>query len=775
MDKKEEEFLKKLISIFKVEAIEHVSAITSGLIELEKADAKMQMGHIETIFREAHSLKGAARSVNLKEIESICQGLESVFSSLKSKEIVTSPKLFDMLHQAVDLVSRLISKEEEITVLEKSQIKENIKRLEDVLKGAPVTPHHSSIIEKPKEDEKKEKVSEPEFFSIHSETSEAKPEIPEIRQIHAPLMTETVRISTVKLDSLLLQTEELLSLKLASSQHLTELRKINTVFTLWKQELAKLHADIQKGQSSLETKDAGIYHNTKFLEFLDPNNASIKSFESKLTTMAKSAEIDHRSLDGMVDNLLDDMKKALMLPFSSLLAIFPKLVRDLSRDQGKDVDLVIQGEEIEIDRRILEEMKDPLIHLVRNCIDHGIEKPQVRNLKKKSPRGTVKLVINSKDSSKIEILVSDDGAGCDALELKSSAVKRGIISQKEASKLNEKDALSLVFVSGVSTSPIITDVSGRGLGLAIVHEKVEKLNGIVSFETKIDAGSTFRIVIPLTLATFRGLLVHVNGQMFAIPVINVERVVRVKTEEIKTVEGRDTISLDGKIVSMVRLGTVLELRRDEKNETEDIVQVVVLRSGEKHMAFMVDEIVHEQEVLVKSLGKQLSRVRNIMGATILGNGRIAPILNVNDLIRSAVKVTYAPTQNPEEVLKDKPKRKSILEVDDSITARTLLKNILESAGYDVKTAVDGVDAFSALQTQEFDLIVSDLDMPRMNGFDLTSKIRNDRKFSELPIVLVTGLESREDKEHGIEVGANAYIVKSSFDQSNLLEVIQRLI
>ena len=251
MDKKEEEFLKKLISIFKVEAKEHVSAITSGLIELEKADAKMQMGHIEIIFREAHSLKGAARSVNLKEIESICQAMESVFSSLKSKEIITSPQLFDMLHLAVDFIGKLISKDEEITVLEKSQIKENIKRLEDVLKNAAVKPQESSVIEKPEEENKKN-VSESQFSSMHSEPPEVKLEIPENRQINAPLMTETVRISTVKLDSLLLQTEELLSLKLASSQHATELRKINTVFTLWKKELAKLHAEIQKGESSLE-------------------------------------------------------------------------------------------------------------------------------------------------------------------------------------------------------------------------------------------------------------------------------------------------------------------------------------------------------------------------------------------------------------------------------------------------------------------------------------------------------------------------------------------
>lgn len=753
MDKKEEEFLKKLISIFKVEAKEHVGAITSGLIELEKANARTQTEHIETIYREAHSLKGAARSVNLKEIESICQVMESVFAALKRKDLTISPQLFDVLHQAVDCISKLISKDEEITALEKSQIKEQIRHLENVLKGGlslQTAPQPSAL---EKDEPKMAEISQPPVHEKLFVKEEVLNKIETGQHYDEPSLTETVRISKAKLDSLLLQAEELLSVKLAAGQRAAELREINASFILWKKERAKL--------------------NTGVPEFFDPNHAATRSLESKLAALVKSADYDQRSLGGMVDNLLDDMKKVLMLPFSSLLEVFPKLVRDLSHDQGKEVELVIQGGEVEIDRRILEEMKDPLIHLVRNCIDHGIEKPEVRQQKKKPLCGTVRIAISSKDGGKIEILVSDDGAGCDPVEVKAAAIKRGIISHEESSKLNEQEALSLIFLSGVSTSQIITDVSGRGLGLAIVREKVEKLNGVVSFQTQPDAGTTFRIVVPLTLATFRGLLVHAGERMFVLPAANVERVIRVKNEEIKTVENRETISLNGQAVSLVRLRDVLELKRSAKSISDETVRAVVIGSAEKRMAFMVDEVLYEQEVLVKTLGKQLSRVRNIAGATVLGNGKAVPILNVHDLLKSAVKATAAPFQIPAEKVKEE--RRYILVVEDSITARALLKNIMESAGYDVKTAVDGIDALTALKTQEFDMVVSDVDMPRMNGFDLTSKIRSDKKLSGLPVVLVTGLESREDKERGVEVGANAYIVKSSFDQSNLLEVIQSLI
>ncbi len=357
--------------------------------------------------------------------------------------------------------------------------------------------------------------------------------------------------------------------------------------------------------------------------------------------------------------------------------------------------------------------------------------------------------------------------------MKSLAERNGVVSREEADTLSDREALLLVFRSGVTTSPIITDISGRGLGLAIVSEKAERLNGTVAIESLPGIGTTIKIVFPLTLVTFRGVFARINEHIFVLPSENVERVTRVRKEEIRTVENRETILIDGQAVSLVSLADVLGIKtKAEMSADISYVVVIVLGLGGKRVAFLTDEILHEQEVLVKPLGKQLSRVRHIAGATVLGSGKIVPILNVSDLMKSAISVVPSGVMVVDEGTMPK---KAVLVAEDSITARTLLKTILESAGYDVKTAVDGIDAITSLNAGNFDLVVSDVDMPRLNGFDLTAKIRSDRKLSELPVILVTALESREDKERGVDVGANAYIVKSSFDQSNLLEVIGRLI
>lgn len=768
MDTKQRDFQKRLLATFKIEAQEHVHAISSGLVELEKAPAaEQQAAIIETIFREAHSLKGAARAVTRTEIEAVCQSLESVFAAWQRQKIVSSSGLFNVLHHSVDTLSELLSSlEVEPAEGQRPRVTELTQDLERVLKGEwpPV---------------KQEKLPKKEADHPVVPKSEVSPTVLPDRVV----LAETVRVSAAKLDSVLLQAEELFSAKLTASQRTTELREMHATLAAWKKEWARLRLDVRTVQRLLDQDGTQNGHGTahpqikRLLEFLDWNQDFLQSLEAKLTATAKSAEHDQRSLGGIVDHLLEDVKKVLMLPFSSLLEIFPRFVRDLSRDQGKDVELVIHGGDIDIDRRVLEEMKDPLVHLMRNCIDHGIEKPEEREHKKKPPRGTVTIAISQKDGNHVELLIADDGRGIDIAKVKATAAKLGMLAQEAAEDLSEQEALSLIFQSGVSTSPILTDISGRGLGLPIVREKVEKLSGAVSVETHPDSGTTLRIILPLTLATFRGVIVRVDEHLFVLPTVHVERVVKVNTADIKTVENRETIPFNGQVVSFVRLADALELPRQRATtDAATSVPVVVLVSAERRMAFLVDEVLKEQEVLVKTLGKPLSRVRNIAGVTVLGTGRVVPILNVLDVMHSAVRMSEAgvkPLAAPvEEKAMDK---KTVLVVEDSITSRTLIKNILDAAGYEVETAVDGLDGFTKLRSGEFDLVVSDVDMPRMNGFDLTAKIRGDTKLAEVPLVLVTALESREHRERGIEVGANAYIVKSSFDQSNLLDVIRRLI
>jgi two-component system chemotaxis sensor kinase CheA len=475
-----------------------------------------------------------------------------------------------------------------------------------------------------------------------------------------------------------------------------------------------------------------------------------------------------------VDDLLEDSKKMLILPAATLTGMFPKVVRDLCRDQGKEADFEIHGEEVEIDKRILEEMKDPFIHLLRNRVDHGIEKPEQRMRLGKPRRAKITLTVAPVNGSKVELLVSDDGSGIDTDKVKETAVERGLITLRQAMEMSEPEAQALVFHSDISTSPIVTELSGRGLGLAIVREKTEKLGGRVSIESRRHVGTTIRISLPVAVATFRGVLVEVAKRQFVAPAAQVERVLRFTPADVQTVEGRETLSLNGRATSLVRLARILELPVEDRDANGATTLAIIIGTNDQRVAFAVDAVLNEQEVLVKQLGKPLSRVRNIAAATVLGSGQVACILNAADLLKSARKFDGPAVPSPAHGKPAQADAPAILVVEDSITSRMLLKGILESAGYRVKTAVDGLEAFATLRTQDFDLVVSDVEMPRLNGFDLTARIRADKKLAELPVVLVTALESREDRERGVDVGANAYLVKSSFDQSNLLEAVRRL-
>ncbi len=748
---KNDDLLKKLLVTFQVEADEHLKAMSAGLLELEKMPAgERQAEIVENIFRDAHSLKGAARAVNLTDIESVCHSLESVFSALKRKTLAPAPPLFDLLYQAIEVLNGLLAPQAAETG--KPRIATLIRRLGDALQGA-VLPDEPAAM------------------------AAARP------LVAAPsLMSETVRVSTAKLDAVMRQTEELLAPRLAAGQRIQDLRETGAVLAAWKKERGRIRPAVRATERALARAGKGNgaakeqQALTKLLEYLDAENLHLKQIEDNLTRLRKFAERDRRALTGMVDSLLHDVKEMQMLPFSSLTESFPRFIRELARDRDKQVELTVEGTGIQIDRRILEAMKDPLIHLLRNCVDHGIEKPAARARKNKLPHGAIHITASQIDSGKIEILIADDGAGIDVAQVQAAAQRLGMLSAEEAQRLGEHEALALIFRSGVSTSPIITDISGRGLGLAIVREKVERLGGVIAIETRPDAGTTFRIVLPLSLATFRGVLIRVGEQHFVIPTLSVEQVTQVANKDIQTVENRETIPLGGQAVSLVWLSDVLEISRNAvASEAADRVPAVVLGLGLARVAFRVDQILGEQEVLVKNLGRQLARVRNVGGASVLGTGQVVPVLNVSDLMKSAVQLATAPRM---PAIAEKPtqtQKRSILVVEDSITSRALLKNILESAGFLVTTAVDGIDAYTALKTGTFDLIVSDVEMPRMDGFDLTAKIRADKHLSELPVVLVTALGSREHRERGIEAGANAYIVKSSFDQSNLLEVVGRLI
>lgn len=785
MGSNEEEFLKRLLATFRVEAEEHLQAVASGLIALEKSPSPQGLAKdVENIFREVHSLKGAARAVDRREIETVCQRMESLFALWKRGELTISSDLFDLLYQSVDLLHKLLAELESggsssgkvplnalLRQLEEAQVK---------FRSAVQTTEPECVPHPPAGEPREQPRASSAPEAAPSPQSTPEPMADVVRSVpHSNV--DTVRVPSAKLDDLLRQGEEMISFKLAMRQRATDLDEVANLLAGWIREWSKVDPDLRSvlkdrersvDASSVESRDPASH----IAEFLDWNLGALKSIVSKLAILADDVHADQRSASAMVDGLLSDIKEILMLPFASLLGPLPKLVRDLSREQRKQVDLIVRGGEVEIDKRILQELKDPLIHIVRNCVDHGMESAEERKKKGKSARGTISITIRQKDGSKVEVVVADDGAGIDLAKVKSAAVKNGHISGEEAECLNEEELQRLIFRSGISTSPIVTSISGRGLGLAIVQEKVERLGGTLHFEGREGYGTVFRILLPITLATFRGVLVGVGEQVFVVPTLQMEKVERVAENEVQTVENRDTIRVDGEVVPLVSLRKVLGIREKRRRaEGSAHLTVMLLKAAGGRIAFSIDELVGEQEVLIKGLGKQLSRVRNISGATVLGNGVVAPILNVSDLVKSAVKISGGTVRAPAEVRESASTGKSILVVEDSITARTLLKNILESAGYNVTTAVDGMHGFSALQTANFDLVVSDVEMPRMDGFALTAKIRSTSALRELPVILVTALESAEDRMRGIEVGASAYLVKQSFDQSNLLDVIRRFL
>jgi two-component system chemotaxis sensor kinase CheA len=790
MGAKEDKFLKKLLATFKVEAEEHLKTLSDGLLDLEKPqDPNERATILETVYRSAHSLKGGARAVNIKSVEAICQALEGVLSELKAERIEASASLFDMLYLTVDTIEKLLSGGEKPVIGDLIQHLNDVKGGKDtevVLKKQVPSLDSDKLASSSKVSDAPEAALGAEKEAEDSSAEEVPQDEEQKRQdmllaAEKRLRSATIRISVDKLDPLLLHAEEMVAAKMAAQQRIRELVGLRGDIDLLKQRWTNVSSDLRNAitaSSFIESGNVSTWAgslSSELQDFLDWHDAYLRSLEDRIQECVASAERDSQIVHGMVDELIEDMKSVLTLPVSTLLEIFPRLARDLSRDLGKEVDLVIEGGDLEIDRRILEEMKDPLIHLVRNSIDHGIEQAKDRKRSGKQVTGQVTISVSRVGSNTTEIVVSDDGCGIDMSEVMVAAKKRGLIAQSEDETSDEQTPESMIFLSGVSTSPIVTSISGRGIGLAIVREKVEKVGGHVSFETTPGKGTTFRLFLPVTLATFRGIAVTAAGRFLVVPTAGVERVIRLKRDEIGTVENKETIALDGRTVPLVRLGDILEIpSKENQGEDSQLINVLVLRSGERTVAFIVDTVVAEREVLVKSLGKQLSRVRNIAGITMRTSGELVPILNVADLVRSTIGYSHdaRSVAAPEGA---EIERKSVLIAEDSITSRMMLKNILESSGYEVTTAVNGAEALKILRSDKFDLVVSDVEMPKLSGFELTSHIRSDENLSQLPVVLVTALETKEDKEKGIDVGADAYIVKSSFDQSDLLEVVQRLI
>jgi len=735
MPNKHDELQARLLATFQVEAEEHLQVLTANLLalgrELPAADARKI---IEVSFREMHTLKGAARSVGLMNVEVLCQACEAVLSRLSRDQLTPLPPIVRMLHEGVE-------------------------RMPLLLTGGPAPPAVSELIGR-----LKSVTAESIPPAAHPvDPPEPHKTVPAAAPETGFLPGNSIRLNTSGLDELLLQAEDLLLPKLAAGERVQEVRALAETVSRCRSTLIRERA--ARRSLSAAGPAASLW--------ADPESV-MHTVETQIQAMLEHITCDHRMITSAVDGLQKNLRLLRMTAASVVLNPFPGMVRSLADELGKQVEWSVHGADLEVDRKVLDAMKDPLIHLVRNAVDHGIESPEARVKASKPPQGRVAVTVSALEGNRIEIRVEDDGKGIDLDQVRAAAVRARHLTAGESEALTDADALDLIYRSGLSTTPLISSVSGHGLGLAIVREQVEELEGDIHVDTRPGAGTTVRIALPVTISTFRGLLVRAGGQSYLLPSESVERTFHVLQREIKDAQGRPMIQREGRPIQLAQLNELLGLpmKRDQF-ETDGKQPCVVMRVRDARVALAVEEVLGEQEVVVKELGPPLVRVRNVSGAGLLGTGRLILILCPADLLRSIREHLRTPASFHAS---EKPSRLPvILVVDDSITTRTMEKNLLEAAGYQVRVAVDGAEAWMLLKGETVDLVVSDVDMPRMNGLELTEKIRAHRDMATLPVILVTALESRDDKERGLEVGANAYLVKSSFDQSNLLEFIRRLL
>jgi two-component system, chemotaxis family, sensor kinase CheA len=699
------ELKERLLATFQVEAAEHLEALATALLALDgPLPPGRQADLLEETFREMHTLKGAARSVGLLDVERTCHAAETLLSALTRRSVPLSPRLVAALEQAVDGVGAHLAGRPE------ARLDELARRLERAAAGDDPDP------------------------APYPEQPPEPPRAPEPRPVAEP----TVRLAESKLDALLVRGEELLSLKQAADD--------------WVDDAEGLVVALGDRRRALPAGGA--------------EDADLRAIEGRANAMLDRLLRDRRTIGARVDGLLEETRRVRLLPAAAVLDRVPRLVRDLARDLGKEVEWAIAGEALEVDRRVLESITDPLIHIVRNAVDHGIEPPDARVAAGKPRRGRVSATVTAVEGGRIELVVADDGRGIDIAGVREAAVRNRIVAPGAAGGLSDEDVLRLVYSSGLSTAFMVTEVSGHGLGLAIVSERVEQLGGEVTIDSRPGTGTAVRMLLPASIATFRGVLVRAGGQRFMVSIDAVERVVRTRDHEPATTGGRDTIQWQGEALPVARLTALLGLGAGD-GET-----CLVLAAGGERAGVLVDEVLGDREVLVKELAAPLVRVPNVAAAGLLGLGDLVLILRPADLVGS-VRMHTAVARAPEPPAPS-PVSPAVLVVDDALTTRTMERSLLETAGYRVQVAADGEEAWTALASGEFGLVVSDVDMPRMDGFELTARIRQEPRLAGLPVVLVTALESREDKQRGLDVGANAYVVKSSFEQSKLLEILHRL-
>jgi len=727
----------KFLARFIEETREHIDKINEGLLCLEKnpGDPETMNG----IFRSAHTIKGSSRMMKLASIAEMAHKLEDTLDALKGNKIQLSKEVSSLLFRTIDIIADMIDKTaagNENPVVDK----EICEALEKVAKGE--CQDTSQPADSKSSDSREAQPSSDELLPAAEKSTEKTTESKGY---------ETIRINAEKLDGLINLIGELVSNHSRLKQRYFDIKKVE-----------KLAWENVKLFSNIENRDFGADGDTI--------TNRVQSFYLKLKQITLSFKDDLSSQESLAGELQENALQTRMLPLSIVFNSLHRAARDIARSFSKDVELIIEGENTELDKKVIEKIGAPFMHMIRNSIDHGIENPAERLEAGKSERGVIKLSASYEGGS-VLIKLGDDGRGISLEKIKENILQKKIINEDALNKMSESEIIDLIFYPGFSTSPIITDISGRGVGMDVVKKNiVQDLKGTIRIATKEGKGTIFYIRLPLTLAIMRVLLITVSDTTYAIPSNYINEILKIPQTEVINVLDKKAVRLREEIIPIANLAELLNL--PNKGYKNELLIILVNLGGEK-LGFVVDSLLEEEDIVIKPLPSHMQNNKWVSGVIIMGNNMIVNVLNVST-IRDAAK-EMKDLERFKKMAKPEKKDTNILVVDDSINTREIEKSILEAYGYKVNLASDGMDALEKAKEFAYDLIITDVEMPRMDGFSLTEKLRAHDVYKHTPVIILTSKEKEEDKRRGIQVGANAYIVKGSFDQSNLLDTVQSLV
>ncbi|WP_219028444.1 hybrid sensor histidine kinase/response regulator [Helicobacter pylori] len=794
--------LQEIMEDFLIEAFEMNEQLDQDLVELEHNPEDLDL--LNRIFRVAHTIKGSSSFLNLNILTHLTHNMEDVLNRARKGEIKITPDIMDVVLRSIDLMKTLL-----VTIRDtgsdtnngkENEIEEAVKQLQAItsqnLEGAKErtkeTPQKENK-EEAKEENKENKAKAPTAENPASDNPLAnEPDLD-----YANMSAEEVE---AEIERLLNKRQEADKERRAQKKQeakpkqevapKAEIPKTETPKAPKTETKAKAKADAEENKAPSIGVEQTVRVDVRRLDHLMNLIGELVLGKNRLIRIYGDVEERYdgekfleelnqvvSSISAVTTDLQLAVMKTRMQPVGKVFNKFPRMVRDLSRELGKSIELIIEGEETELDKSIVEEIGDPLIHIIRNSCDHGIEPLEERRRLNKPETGKVQLSAYN-EGNHIVIKISDDGKGLDPVMLKEKAIEKGVISERDAEGMSDREAFNLIFKPGFSTAKVVSNVSGRGVGMDVVKTNIEKLNGIIEIDSEVGVGTTQKLKIPLTLAIIQALLVGVQEEYYAIPLSSVLETVRISQDEIYTVDGKSVLRLRDEVLSLVRLSDIFKV--DAILESNSDVYVVIIGLADQKIGVIVDYLIGQEEVVIKSLGYYLKNTRGIAGATVRGDGKITLIVDVGAMMDMAksIKVNITTLMNESENTKSKnsPSDYVVLAIDDSSTDRAIIRKCLKPLGITLLEASNGLEGLEMLKNGDKtpDAILVDIEMPKMDGYTFASEVRKYNKFKNLPLIAVTSRVTKTDRMRGVESGMTEYITKP-YSGEYLTTVVKRSI